>query len=146
MEYQVDLTKLKTLKEKVLLEEEFSGVWGYFFDNFGDVPKFMDLGKKVKNIKIKTIVEKVSQEILAQADARVTNFMIIELAKYGFIHGAFTIGNRLGNLIYYKEIDTGMVVIAPRQGSDVTLFGRFSITDVKKGMPIRIDAPTEQIH
>lgn len=132
----LDLKNLDVLKEKMVTVKEFKEAWEYFFDNFADEDRFLDIGKRVKYPDLAKVLETVGQQLLGKPDAKATNFLLIGLVKYNFYHGTFFIDNKLASFIFFKDIDTGMVAVSPAFRSKETLLSRFSLTQIKSGLSI----------
>src|SRR5262249_52225983 len=51
----MDLSLLETLKDKLLHAKQFSKVWEYFLDHFGENPDFVALGERTQDAFLKTV-------------------------------------------------------------------------------------------
>lgn len=129
----LEIKKLEVLKEKMVTCQDFKEVWNYFFDNLAENENFLNMGKKVNYDSLKTILEKIGQELLNKPKLKPTQFLLIGLLKQNFYHGAYFLDNKLVNFIFFKDIDKGMVAIASSPRSKEILFSRFSLTELKDG-------------
>jgi hypothetical protein len=57
--------------------------------------------------------------------------MLIHIAEHGFWHGCFVLAGRLGQVIYFEDIDRGLLTIAGDVSSGHTHFVRFSAVEVE---------------
>ncbi|KAF0248606.1 MAG: Uncharacterized protein FD167_1991 [bacterium] len=131
----LDLKKLDILKQEIITAKDFKQPFNYFFDNFAENDQFLNIGKRVKYPELAKVLETISQRLLQKLNLRITNVLLIELAKQKFYHGTFFIDNRLANFIFFKDIDKGMIAISPLPRSSEVLFGRFSFLEMKNVDP-----------
>ena len=123
----MDLKLLLKLKDMIVTNEDFSESWDYFFDHFGESRQFMALGKTVKNKLLEAVVEKVAGELYQGSTAvTIVKPRLVKLRKYHFVHGSFFIEGRLGALIFFEDIDMGLMSVTPVSADGPTHFMRFS--------------------
>lgn len=109
----MDLKKLSTLKDKMVNAEDFSEPWNYFFDHFGESPAFMGLGKTTRPGLLEPIVQEVGAQLFGK-DVSVSPLMLMKIPEYDFVHGSCFINGQLAAIIYFKDIDMGLLsVITP---------------------------------
>lgn len=120
----MDLKKLSILKDKLVAAKNFKEPWNYFFDNFAEDLEFLKLGKLAKDTMIKEIITKIGEELFGTEKVSVTNFFMTELKKYHFFHGACFIQGRVASVIFFADIDMGLIAVS-MGGTEISLI-RFS--------------------
>jgi hypothetical protein len=121
----MNLKKLSTLKDKLMEAKDFREPWNYFFDHFGDDPEFMmKAGKRADDTVLKQVIAHVGQELFNTPKVSVTNMLLTEIPKYHFIHGGCFIQGRMATLIFFDDIDMGLLAVS--MGGHETMFARFS--------------------
>ncbi|HEX9736792.1 MAG TPA: hypothetical protein VGG06_32910 [Thermoanaerobaculia bacterium] len=139
----VDLKKLDELRDKLATAESFGDVMDYFLDHFGENPEFMALGKRVKSPLMNAVVQRVAEELLGPG-ARVTGKHFVLLKKQRFIHGAPLLDGRISVLIFFRDIDMGMLAFSI---GEETKFVRFTSYTVKGKEPLAFSpTPSKLIH
>jgi hypothetical protein len=106
----MDLTLLATLKEKIASAKDFGSVWSYFFDHFGEDPAFIALGERTQDAFLEAILLQVGGELFGRQVA-LGNLLLTRLPEHHFIHGGFTLGGKLANVIYFDDIQTGLLAV-----------------------------------
>lgn len=128
----MDLKLLLELKKQVISAENLSDPWEFFYDHFADHQEFLDIGSKVKNPKLKAIIRAICKNVFNK-HINVTNLLLIELEDYDFTHGPCFVEGCLVSVIYFEDIDKGLLAIANRPDTPETLFIRFSISQLDSG-------------
>jgi hypothetical protein len=121
----MDLTRLATLKQKLQTAREFSEVWRYFMDHFGDDPDFMALGEQTRDNFLEQAVSQIAAQ-LTGAPVTVASMILIRLPEHGFIHGSVVLGGRPGNVMYFEDIHMGLMGVAWSAETAEAKFVRFS--------------------
>lgn len=101
---------LDELKRRLMVEENFNGTFGYFFDHLGENPDFLKLGKRAKNPDLKKIVQVIGKSVLDK-EVIVTKVLLKFLQKQRFYHGGCQINERAAILFFFREINMGMVAM-----------------------------------
>ncbi len=123
----MDLSRLEKLKDLIVSAESFGDPWDYFFDHFGDKPDFMSLGKPAEHPILQAVVEKLAREIHKGASTvTVTKPMLVRIETHQFIHGSFFVQGRMGVLIFFEDIDMGLMSLSAESPDAPTLMMRFS--------------------
>jgi hypothetical protein len=121
----MELSRLATLKAKLLTAENFGDILGYFLDHFGDHPAFMELGQPVRDEFLEQVLAQVASQLFQKAtpihDAR-----LVRLPDHGFIHGGFLVGGKVGTLIYFEDLRKGLISVAWSLSPPETKYARFS--------------------
>ncbi len=121
--YQAEIAKLK---EMLQTEEEFGKVMRYFFDELGDHQDFIDRGKRAKHRLLKDAVQVVAEQVLGENGVVVEHLLLTKLAKSKFYHGGCFVRGRVANVIYFEDIDMGMVGILMSGEASFMHFARFT--------------------
>jgi hypothetical protein len=121
----MDLSLLQTLKEKMAAAKEFSDVWNYFFDHFGCNPAFIQLGERVEHPFLQQVFIQVCAKLFP-SHVLMTRMLFTRLAEQQFIHGGLTINGRLASVLYFEDVQMGMMVVAPPHPGANTDYVRFS--------------------
>ncbi|WP_295385210.1 hypothetical protein [uncultured Thiodictyon sp.] len=125
--------KIEQLKTLLVNAEDFSVIMNYFLDDLVPDPAFRAKGKPLKD---KTIEQRfrgvlgILQERLAIQSAGPAQMMAaLWLKDFALAHGAFALGNRLGMVFYFRDLDMGLCALGALDGSMEVMFSRFSVYD-----------------
>ncbi len=129
------IEKLSDLKDKLLTGENFSDTYNYFFDHFGENNEFMRMSKKTKHPVIKKIISSIGEQLFKKK-VDVTHMMLLKFPKSDFYHGACFIDGKMGGIIFFQDIDMGMISIVKEYPE--TLFIRFSTVQMETGDPVTV--------
>lgn len=122
----MDLSKLAVLKQKLVEATDFSDVWRYFLDHFGENPEFFSLGERVEeNARLEVAISQIGQRVFKKP-LRVRDLLLTRLAEHGFIHGGGLVGTSLANVLYFEEIGVGMMAIVQSLASSEMRYARFT--------------------
>ncbi len=120
------LTQLQQLKQKLLKAADLSEIWLFYMDNFADVPDFIEVGEPKQNDFLEAAVPQICQQMFGRK-TKVTNLLLIYIAEYQFFHAPFHADNRIGGLIYFEDINTGLLAVSAEfPPTDVVKYSRFS--------------------
>ena len=117
--------KILTLKDKLLTANDFREPYQYFFDNLGENSIFLDCGKRAKNPLLKKVLTLIGKELFKE-DVTVTNLLLVKIRKHHFYHGPCLIQGKMAGVIFFEDIDMGMLSIVRSLKSYETSFVRFS--------------------
>ncbi len=122
--------QLAELKEKLITAEDFAEPLNFFFDLMED-DEFLAHGDRVKKDDfLKSLVKEVGKTLLGKTVVP-SRFLLIKMKGVEFYHGGFMIENRMGNIFYFKDVDTGMMALTGPNFAPPTQIMRFSITILK---------------
>jgi hypothetical protein len=121
----VDLSKLATLKAKLVTAKNFGEVTGYFLDHFGDDPAFLTLGQPTTDDFIEQVLAQVAAQLF-QRDVVIQDLRLVRLPEHEFLHGGFHVGGKIGTLIYFEDERKGLISIAWSLSPPETKYARFS--------------------
>ncbi len=121
----MDLSRLATLKEKLVKAKQFADIWTYFLDHFGEDPEFIALGERTRNPFIEAIFDNVAQAVFkGRIDAK--DVLLTRLADHQFIHGGGMFGQHLVNVIYFEDIQVGVVIVVRPFANEAQQYIRFT--------------------
>ncbi len=122
----MEIERLQELKQKLASEKDFSKIWNFYMDNFADHAEFTDLGEPASNKYLNAVIPKTCQQMFGNK-IKITNFLLIKIAKYKFFHGPFQVDGRIGGVIYFKDINIGLLAVsADFPPTDMVKYSRFS--------------------
>jgi hypothetical protein len=126
----MDIRQLVQLQAKLTAEKDLSEIWTFYMDTFADHPEFLDFGDQGSSSFLEAVIPKVCYGIFGDK-AKVAKMLIIHIPEYHFFHAPLQVDNRYGGLIYFENIDVGMVAVtAEFPPTDEVRFSRFSrLTD-----------------
>jgi hypothetical protein len=136
----MDLQKLSTLKEKLMIAKDFKEPWEYFFDNFGENPLFLELGEQAENPMLQAVITKIGQQVFQREDISVNHLLLTEIETHQFCHGAGFIEGQVVTIFFFKDIDMGLFAMA-LGGSDISL-ARFTSLELKTNKDVFFAPPT----
>ena len=114
----MDLQLLETLKQKLGSATDFGDVQSYFFDHFGEDAEFMKLGEATDHPFLEQVFVQVCARLFP-SHVVLTRMLFTRLAEQHFVHGGLTINGRLATVMYFEDVQLGMLVIAaPRPGAN----------------------------
>jgi len=123
----MDLRKIAKLKEMLLTAEDFCDPLSYFFDLMED-DEILGAGEEWKKDDfLKQLIKEVGKGLLGKTVVP-SRFLLIKMKGIEFYHGGFMIENRLGNIFYFKDVDTGMMALTGPNLAPPTHIMRFSVT------------------
>jgi hypothetical protein len=126
----MDLARLATLKEKLLHADQFSTVWEYFLDHFGEDPAFIALGEPAELPLLDGVFAGVAQHLF-QRPVTVRQLRLIRLPHEGFIHGGAVLDGKMANVLYFEDVHVGMLAVVWSSGE--MKYARFSGRPAKPG-------------
>jgi hypothetical protein len=106
----MDLTLLTTLKDKLLHTKDFTQIWEYFFDQFGEDPAFIALGERTRHPFLETVLEQVGRQLFGKP-VTVAKLLLTRLPEQQFLHGGCTLNGKLANVIYFEDIHMGLLAV-----------------------------------
>ena len=122
----MDLTLLETLRFKISTAKDFSEVFEYFFDHFGEDPKFFEVGEPADNEMLVQMLGKIGGSIFKTDKVRLDNLRLVRIKEYNFIHGGMIMNGAMGNVIYCEDLQQGLLVIHRPGKNPPTHFARFT--------------------
>ncbi|NHZ71878.1 MAG: hypothetical protein GWP17_02180 [Aquificales bacterium] len=107
---------LKVLKMKLVTEENFQEIYTYFFDHLAEDDAFMRMGKPKRNARLEKVLVVAAQEALNTETVVIQRQLFLNLRKHHFTHGPAQMNEYLTNVIYFNDIDVGLLTLTPFPG------------------------------
>jgi hypothetical protein len=127
-----DLKKLITLRQRLVEATDFSDVYVYFMDHFGQSPDLMTLGKPLRDKAFLDVLEHIGAQVIGKK-ARVSQPFLLHVAEASFIHGAFRLGDHLASVFYFGDIKMGLAAFGGLESEGPSQFTRFSLVEHPAG-------------
>lgn len=124
---------LAALKDQLVQATEFSEVWKYFLDNFGEDPAFMALGERTSHGLLEAlIIQAAKGSFKMTIDSK--DILLTLLPEHKFIHGGICRNGKMVNVLYFEEISTGSMMICAL-GAKNTITSRFMAKPAGPSLP-----------
>jgi hypothetical protein len=124
--------KLQLLKQAMQTERELPRISDVFWDEVAREPWFVNAGHPAENTRLRIITERVGSHILG-GPYRATSTMLIHISEHAFWHGCCVLAGKLAQVLYFEDIDLGLLTIAGNIDSGTTHFVRFSSLVIERG-------------
>jgi hypothetical protein len=110
-----DFPQLFTLKQMLLdanaTIDDLKGVMQFFFNNLGNDPEFLKAGDWTTNKDVDGMLEGLAYRLFGQ-NLDMEGTPVVELPRYHFIHGAFSMNGKNGTVIYFADVGKGLIALA----------------------------------
>lgn len=98
----------------------FTSVMSYFFDHLGDTPQLQTLSLPTRH----PVLEKALRATVAHmSKGDMRGLKLLSVTTHGFFHGGFVVGDRLGILLYFEDLQLGLACLVNSRGQ--TQLARF---------------------
>ncbi len=121
----VDLTKLLVLRDKLIKATDFKEPCDYFLTHFGENPDFIKLGVPADAEFLTPILQGLSNAILKKTPTHI-RLALTEIPDYRFLHGACFMDSQIANILYFRDIDMGILTLLQSGPSGGVQMARFS--------------------
>lgn len=122
---------LEILKQKLVQAEDFEEIQIYFLDHLGENNRFMQLGEVKRDNRLQRVLAVIAQQALQTPIVAVQHLTLIYLRRYRFTHGSGVLNGYMGSVIYFGDIDVGLLTLTPFPPStEESKMARFSIRTV----------------
>jgi len=119
-----------SLKNQILVEDNFSDCFDYFFTHFGESMTFHDLGEPSSNSLLPTVLKNLGKNYFGET-AKVTNYRMTELPEHNFVHGTCFIDDKLAMVIFFTDIKMGLTSLS--MGGAMYNFIHLKATEIEEG-------------
>ncbi len=137
---------LLTLKDMITIADDFKEIYNYFFDHLGDDLDFLDLGKRSKNPFLKQVLGVIGEQLFKEK-VEITQLMLTKIPKHSFYHGPCLMNGKMASVLFFEDIDMGLLSVVMSLGSYRTDFIRFSSIQMENGKDVIYCAPkSKTIH
>jgi hypothetical protein len=121
----VDIARLNTLKLQLLQATDFMKVFEYFMTHFGENLQFMAMGKRTRHAVIEAAVAQTFQRLYGQP-LPAGQLLLTLLPKQHFVHGGGFYGEKLVNVLYFDDLQMGLLAVATPFGASDIKLARFT--------------------
>ncbi|MCV6637362.1 hypothetical protein [Candidatus Albibeggiatoa sp. nov. NOAA] len=119
----VDFEKLNELKQQLIKATDFRDPLNYFFDHLSASREFVEKGERIEHSLIEQVIAQVGQQLFG-TQAQVDKLLLSEIEEYQFIHGTCFVSGHVVNILFFNDIDMGLLGIAMED--DKIMTARFS--------------------
>lgn len=107
----------------------------YFWEELANEPGFMAAGKLATNARLLAIAERVAGRALGRAHP-VGLAMLLHITDHAFWHGSCVLGAKMAQVMYFDDIDQGLLTILEDPATGMTHYIRVSTVEAAAG-PVR---------
>jgi hypothetical protein len=136
----MDLSRLEELKEKLTRSKDFAEVFDFFFDHFASQPGFMGSGTPTQHELLAQTIRGMVPAMFGQR-ATVSNMLLLAIPGTCFIHGPVTIAGRPSGVIYFDDIQTGILCSSPMPPAPPDAETKFSRFRLQQLPPDAVPSP-----
>jgi hypothetical protein len=144
MEWQ----RIEILKEKLQKEDDFQGVWQYFFDHLAGNQAFIACGENAKPDILEVItptIEKAVSHIVRQP-VSVVESNISEVPSHHFFHGPMAMSAGICIVMYFDDIKAGMMSFTRGLETGQMHYGRFTTLPFDTGNSVVLPTHNQTGH
>jgi hypothetical protein len=128
----VDLQKLAELKRLLVEATDFSDVFGFFMDHFGEKPELMTLGGQLRDPIFVQLLEQLGSRVVGKRSS-IEQPLLLHWTEQKLIHGAFIIGDHVGSVFYFEDLEKGLAAFGSMNSQGPSQFARFSLVALPTG-------------
>jgi hypothetical protein len=121
------LIKLKRLLQTATDLKEPSE---YFWEELASDPAFMSAGKFGMNPRLQIIIEHAARHALG-GEQTASMLMLRRIPKFKFWHGSCVFGSKMSQVVYFDDIDQGLLTILENPMTGMTHYVRISTVQVE---------------
>ena len=125
----MDLSLLETMRYKIMTGKDFSEIFNYFFDHFGENRAFIDAcvpSPPEDNEMLVQLLGHIGGAIFKTNKVRMDIMGLLKIAEYDFIHGGVVMNGCMGTVLYCEDAQKGIIALSPAKPGGNTQFVRFS--------------------
>lgn len=120
----MDPAKFETLRDLLVNEKDFAKTWEFFLDNFAENAEFIENGKRTESPLLEAVIGQVGQQLTG--NATIKELLLVSVPGQGLIHGGCIVGTKIANLIYFEDVQSGLIAIPWSIATGETKYARFS--------------------
>jgi hypothetical protein len=99
------------LKQRLVTERDLTKLWHSFMD-MTQLKEFQETQRPCKDQGLYSRIGEISEKIISQVPIKGSvTVALFELPPYDLVHGPLTLQTGLGNIFYFREIDSGLMAI-----------------------------------
>jgi hypothetical protein len=119
------LLAVSELKRKLATETEFGEIWRHYFDQFAENEAFLKLGRRVRSPDFERVISNVGFRLLVD-EIELRQVMLTEIPEYSMLHGACLVNGHVAAVLFFADIDMGLLAITLSVDEGRMLYGRFT--------------------
>ena len=125
--------KIDQLRTLLINAKNFSEPMDYFFDVLMSDPDFRKAGKILADQQIEDrfngVLEILHRQLVPSSTDKAQMMLGAWLPEYQFAHGACGLGEYMGLVFYFRDLDMGLSAMASIARMSEVMFSRFSVYD-----------------
>ena len=125
----MDLSLLETMRYKIMTGTDFSEIFNYFFDHFGENIAFIDASLPTPpqdNPMLTQLLGRIGGALFKTNKVRLDDLHLLKIAEYNFIHGGFIMNGCMGTVLYCEDAQKGILAIHRPKEKMPSQFARFT--------------------
>ncbi|MCC6537890.1 MAG: hypothetical protein IT162_10090 [Bryobacterales bacterium] len=124
------LYECQELKKRLAESTDFHQVQEYFFTNFVERGRFLDLGRALSKPRGEFLAKAagLAYKHLMKADVVKITQIPVEIPEFGMIHGSLTFDGNMGSILYFEDTRQGLLTVVEDMRTGKTHYVRFSAT------------------
>lgn len=119
----MNLKNLLKLKEKLQKEKDLGVIYAYYMDEFSDREEFTDVGEPSENKVLMQAIAQICRHLFGNT-VIIDDMLAIHIPEYNFFHAPFFVNNHIGGVIYFEDIQTGLLAVTAKDG--MVKYSRFT--------------------
>ena len=121
----MNLSLLSQLKRKLIKEDDFSKIWDFFFNHFGEDPAFFRQGQSTEDEVLKASIQEGVDQMFGR-EVEIQHLILYGLPRHKFIHGGFAEEGRPGTVLYFEDLQMGLSTVPFMPPNNETKVARFT--------------------
>lgn len=126
----METREILRLKELLQTATDLSEPSAFFWEKLSRNASFMAAGRIATNPRLQTIVERAVSHVLGGEQSAEMLIMLF-LPEQKLWHGSCAFGSMVAQLIYFEDIDQGLLTIVDLQRGGMTYYVRVSVIEVE---------------
>ena len=135
-EYYQAVRRLPALKLKMATDSDFSAIYNFFFEHFGENPEFLKFGEQIEHPLLEQTLTHIARAVFKTNLSLPRHAKFIHLPDQHFVHGSCLFTGVLAAFFYFEDIDAGMAAFLSTSLTGNTEMARFSVKQLGKSSPV----------
>lgn len=123
------LSGISQLKRLLETAADLSEPANYFWNRLAGEPSFQSAGVLGVNLTLKLIIERTAAQVLG-AEQTASQLLLVHIAECKLWHGACQLGAKQAQIIYFDDIEKGLLTIADNMMTGPAYYVRISSVQV----------------
>jgi len=121
----MDISQLTKLKAKLVTTTQFSDVFSFFMDHFGNDVEFLSLGDRTRHPLVETVIDQVAKQIFGR-EVSPLGLTLTRITEEQFLHGGFILDGHMASVFYFDDVHVGLMTVIMGSPINETRFARFT--------------------